>query len=569
MTKTENIKQNKQLIKNNLKMTTKLTFGLLLSLGVATTAFAQTGRVGVNTVTPAATLDVAGKPTVATEVDGVIIPRLTGDQLKAKDAVYLAAQTGAIVYATAAASPTTAKTINVTSAGQYYFDGTVWQKVANPSASTEPWFSKTTGTGATSNTEDIYQLGRVGIGINTNTPPVDPFFTTFEPLLVPELIVKGKGRSGIAHYDTTTGAFNIGVGSIIENVPAAAGSNTFGFANQINNSPVTANNNAHSYTANMVHNSAATQASVRNMDVNMTTAGAGKVNSADGILNSMSLSSTGGFDDVAGLRQNITSNATATGNSTGFYGINQNVNYSSPGTVGTLSGIRNSVNLNTTADITAPNFFGGVSGVNTSLNLNGSTAVPTGANVAGIRNNVFFSASGASAGTLFGINNNVFYNGTGTAALAVGTNSGTAKFAGAGSSFNVGVGYTVGVNSLNRSIGYLIGDPSGTSVAPSITTETATDPAYGFYVSTNAMYKVGGRQTWSFYSRDVNDRVFFAGNTAIGGTDLPTNKLHVTATANPLRLEGVQEYADNTAAVGAGLAVGVVYRTGDVLKIVH
>lgn len=32
---------------------------------------------------------------------------------------------------------------------------------------------------------------------------------------------------------------------------------------------------------------------------------------------------------------------------------------------------------------------------------------------------------------------------------------------------------------------------------------------------------------------------------------------------------GVSEYADNAAAVAAGLAVGKVYRTGDVVKIVH
>ncbi len=103
---------------------------LLISLLGATLAFAQEGRVGINTPTPAATLDVVGKPAEAGTVDGVIVPRLTGDQLKAKDAVYLAAQTGTIVYATAAAVPTTAKTINVTSAGQYYFDGSVWQRMS-------------------------------------------------------------------------------------------------------------------------------------------------------------------------------------------------------------------------------------------------------------------------------------------------------------------------------------------------------------------------------------------------------------------------------------------------------
>lgn len=95
-------------------MTKKLTFGLILSLGLATTAFAQQGRVGINTTDPAATFDVVAKNTDPAVVDGVIAPRLTGNELKAKDAVYLGPQTGALVYATAAASPTTFKTINVT-----------------------------------------------------------------------------------------------------------------------------------------------------------------------------------------------------------------------------------------------------------------------------------------------------------------------------------------------------------------------------------------------------------------------------------------------------------------------
>lgn len=38
---------------------------------------------------------------------------------------------------------------------------------------------------------------------------------------------------------------------------------------------------------------------------------------------------------------------------------------------------------------------------------------------------------------------------------------------------------------------------------------------------------------------------------------------------NTPSLTGVLEYADNAAAVTAGLAVGKIYRTGDVLKIVH
>lgn len=40
-------------------------------------------------------------------------------------------------------------------------------------------------------------------------------------------------------------------------------------------------------------------------------------------------------------------------------------------------------------------------------------------------------------------------------------------------------------------------------------------------------------------------------------------------TATSFVLSNVQEYADNAAAIAAGLTVGRVYRTGDVLKIVH
>jgi hypothetical protein len=40
-------------------------------------------------------------------------------------------------------------------------------------------------------------------------------------------------------------------------------------------------------------------------------------------------------------------------------------------------------------------------------------------------------------------------------------------------------------------------------------------------------------------------------------------------TATSFKLSNVIEYADNAAATTAGLSVGQVYRTGDLLKIVH
>lgn len=92
------------------------------------------GQVGVNTTDPKATLDVVASPSDATKVDGFIAPRLTGAELKSKDALYqpttpsVAGQTGAIVYITTplAVTDTSAKTINVTYAGYYYFNGSQW-----------------------------------------------------------------------------------------------------------------------------------------------------------------------------------------------------------------------------------------------------------------------------------------------------------------------------------------------------------------------------------------------------------------------------------------------------------
>jgi hypothetical protein len=43
----------------------------------------------------------------------------------------------------------------------------------------------------------------------------------------------------------------------------------------------------------------------------------------------------------------------------------------------------------------------------------------------------------------------------------------------------------------------------------------------------------------------------------------------LTTTSTGVKITGVLEYADNTAAIAGGLTTGDVYRTGDLLKIVH
>ncbi|WP_027379930.1 hypothetical protein [Chryseobacterium daeguense] len=111
-------------------MTTKLLFPAFLLAG--TFSFAQ---VGINTMLPGATLDVMGSPADANKLDGIIAPRLSGDELRSKS--YTSSQTGALVYVTAADSLPAGQTQGVTSPGYYLFNGTPsvnrWIKIMSSS----------------------------------------------------------------------------------------------------------------------------------------------------------------------------------------------------------------------------------------------------------------------------------------------------------------------------------------------------------------------------------------------------------------------------------------------------
>lgn len=95
---------------------TSLLFFILLT--------AVKAQIGINTVSPKATLDVTATADDIQKTDGIIAPKLTGDQLKAKDALYGSAQDGVIIYVTNPLQPnnTSSRTINVLEKGYYNFD---------------------------------------------------------------------------------------------------------------------------------------------------------------------------------------------------------------------------------------------------------------------------------------------------------------------------------------------------------------------------------------------------------------------------------------------------------------
>lgn len=83
------------------------------------------GQAGINTQTPEATLEVVGRPNDVNHYDGIIPPRIIGDQLASK--FYSAAKKGAIIFVTSVPSNLSGQIINVIESNVYYFDGMLWQ----------------------------------------------------------------------------------------------------------------------------------------------------------------------------------------------------------------------------------------------------------------------------------------------------------------------------------------------------------------------------------------------------------------------------------------------------------
>ena len=85
-------------------------------------------QVGINTSDPKATLDIKGNPTLTTQTDGLLPPRISRSQLIHKTG-YGTDQKGVILYVTDLSGTNNSQTINVTSTGHYYFDGSFWNKL--------------------------------------------------------------------------------------------------------------------------------------------------------------------------------------------------------------------------------------------------------------------------------------------------------------------------------------------------------------------------------------------------------------------------------------------------------
>lgn len=106
-------------------------FKLLLVL-VTANLFSQ---VGINTASPETTFEVAGKADDINHYDGILPPRITGDQLSRK--TYTLSKKGAVIFITVPATNLSGQVINIKEAGLYYFDGNIWQAFSKEKDPTE------------------------------------------------------------------------------------------------------------------------------------------------------------------------------------------------------------------------------------------------------------------------------------------------------------------------------------------------------------------------------------------------------------------------------------------------
>lgn len=109
--------------------TSKVLIVAIALLGISISSLrAQTGRVGINTDDPKATLEVGATTTTGTQAEGLLIPRVS----RAKAGSMTGVETSTLIFVNDISNGSqTGQNVNVDKTGYYYYDGSKWAFLAN------------------------------------------------------------------------------------------------------------------------------------------------------------------------------------------------------------------------------------------------------------------------------------------------------------------------------------------------------------------------------------------------------------------------------------------------------
>lgn len=168
-----------------------------------------TAQVGIVTTNPEATLDVTAANLTGTTVDGLLIPRVS--RLRAQ--TMTGTPTSTLIYINDISNGTaTGTTVNVTSVGFYFFNGTVWERLASGAANAwnitgNSGISGTTNfLGTTDNADLAFRRNNLAAGkIGTSS-------TSFGVNALTAGVATNNTAFGTNALAVSTGADNVGVG---------------------------------------------------------------------------------------------------------------------------------------------------------------------------------------------------------------------------------------------------------------------------------------------------------------------------------------------------------------------
>ncbi|MDQ6482051.1 tail fiber domain-containing protein [Dyadobacter sp. LHD-138] len=165
-------------------MLRKITFFAIASLA-ASTAFAQM-KVGASGAP-----DASAILELSSSNKGLLMPRVALITTTTWGLAGSEPVAGMSVYNTTIGITSSNTNYPANGIGEYFWDGTGWvsKKFSAGNAYVEPWFNVATNTGATTNTQNIYQMGKVGINV---TNPELELHVRGSVLVTPESTVAGS-----------------------------------------------------------------------------------------------------------------------------------------------------------------------------------------------------------------------------------------------------------------------------------------------------------------------------------------------------------------------------------------